>query len=169
MKRLLPLALTLSLIFSSTTFASEDWKGHTETSPIEIGALTGFGIEGSDTSWSVLGTAAYLLVPQGWATDIDNRVWVEGELGPSFFDNGGAAHSALQYAADLRWDFTLNEEWTFYGLGGLGGFVLPDYLGRGFTVHPRFGVGAEYQTKTSIMFRGEVASDLLALGIAFNF
>jgi hypothetical protein len=169
MKHILSLVLFLGLAFQTTAFANEDWKGHTETSQIEIGALTGVGIEGTDTSWSVLGTAAYLLVPHGWASDIDNRVWVEGELGPSFFNDGGSSHSALQYAAQLRWDFTLNEEWTFYGLGGLGGFVLPDYLGRSFAIHPRFGAGAEYQTKTAIMFRAEVASDLLALGIAFNF
>ena len=162
--------LSLAAQFTSVPAATaEDWKGHTEASPVEVGVLTGAGIYGSATNWSVLATGAYLINPQGWANDIDNRVWAELEMGPAFFSSVGQSQTGFQYSAHLRWDFTYNEYWTFYGLGGLGGFVLPSYLGSTFTLHPRFGVGAEYQTKTALMFRGEVSSDLLALGVALNF
>jgi hypothetical protein len=155
--------------FSSSAVAAENWKGTTETSPLELGAMTGMNIYGSDVNWSVLFTGAYLLNDKGWADDIDDRIWAELELGPSFFSTGGGSSTGMQYSAHLRWDFTYNEYWTVYGLGGLGGFILPSSLGSAFTLHPRFGVGLEYQTKTALMFRGEISHEFIGVGVAFNF
>ena len=59
--------------------------------------------------------------------------------------------------------------WTFYALGGLGGFSLPSGFGNTFTMAPRFGAGVEYQTKAALMFRGEVSADFIGAGIALNF
>ena len=168
MKKLIPF-LAIIFIFTTQVHAAENWKGHTETSPIEVGVLSGMSIYGSDSNWSILATGAYLLEPKGWVDDLDNRVWAELELGPSFFSSNSVSQTGAQYSLHLRWDFTLNEYWTFYGLGGLGGFVLPSYLGSSFTIHPRFGAGVEYQTKTALMFRGEVSADLIGLGVALNF
>ena len=154
---------------ASQSRAAEPWKGHTQVPPIEVGLLTGFSLYGSSANWSVLATAAYLIDDKGFVDDLDNRLWVEVEMGPAFFNSGMSSQTGLQYSAHLRWDFTENEYWTFYGLGGLGGFVLPQSLGSTFTIHPRFGAGVEYQTKTALLFRGEISADFAGLGIAFNF
>ena len=83
---------------------------------------------------------------------------------------GNSSQTGMQYSAHLRWDFTYNEFWTFYGLGGIGGFTIPKAFGSStFTIHPRFGAGVEYQTKTALMFRGELSGDFMGFGVAFNF
>lgn len=148
---------------------AENWKGKTVVSPIELGLLTGVSIYGASSNWGVLATGAYLINDQGFISDLNNRLWVELEMGPTFFNVNASSHTGLQYNAQLRWDFTYNEYWTLYAVGGLGGFSLPDVLGSSFTIHPRFGLGAEYQTKTALSFRGEVAADFIGLGVAFNF
>jgi hypothetical protein len=163
------LALFSALLFSSPAKAFEDWKGNTVVQPYEFGALTGMSLYGSQANYGILGTAAYLLKDKGWAQDLDNRIWAELEMGPTFFSTPLGTHTGLQYSLHIRWDFTLNEYWTFYGLGGLGGFALPSALGSSFTIHPRFGAGAEYQTKTALMFRAEVSEDFTGVGVAFNF
>ncbi len=170
MKHLQKLVLLSFFGFASSSMVhAENWKGNTEVQPIEVSLMTGAALFGSSTNWSVLGTGAYLLKEKGFADDMDDRVWLEGDLGPAFFSTATSTETALQYSAHLRWDFTLNEYWTFYGLGGLGGFVLPKSLNNTFTIHPRFGVGAEYQTKTALLFRGEFSSDFMGAGVAFNF
>ena len=167
--------ISAGLFFSIILFsvkpacAYENWKGNTQVQPIELGVMTGAALYGSSANWSILATGAYLIKDKGFADDIDNRVWVEVEMGPAFFSLPNQNQTGLQYTAHLRWDFTLNEYWTFYGLGGLGGYVLPSALGSSFTIHPSFGVGAEYQTKTALMFRAEVREDFMGAGIAFNF
>ena len=170
MKSLLCLCILL-LTFSSfdSAFADDNWKGHTEVSPIEVGLMTGTSLYGSSANWGVLGSAAYLVKKDGFLDDIDDRLWVEVEMGPTFFNQDAQSHTGLQYNAHLRWDFTFNEYWTFYALGGFGGFVLPDALGGSFTIHPRFGGGAEYQTKTALLFRGEIAGDFIGAGVGLNF
>ena len=147
----------------------ENWKGQTQTSNLEFGLLGGANLSGTSLNWGLLATGAYLLDAQGWADDVDDRIWGEVELGPSFFSVGGKTSTGMQYSVHLRWDFTLNEYWTFYGLGGLGGFILPDSMGGSFTIHPRFGAGVEYQTKTALMFRGEISHEFLGVGVAVNF
>lgn len=154
---------------ANTSGSVEPWKGVTETSPIEVGAMVGMNLYGTDVNWSLLGTGAYLLLDKGWADDVDDRVWVELELGPSFFSVAGKNSTGLQYSTHLRWDFSYNEYWTFYGLGGLGGYLLPSALGSSFTIHPRFGGGVQYQTKTALMFRGEISHEFMGVGFGFNF
>ncbi len=169
LKYLISIAGLTLVFFNFSAQAGENWKGHTETPPYEFGALSGMSIFGSNSNWSILGSAAYLINPKGWVDDVDNRVWVELELGPSFFSSNSISQTGVQYSAHLRWDFTMNEYWTFYGLGGVGGYVLPSYLGGGLALHPRFGAGVEYQTKTALMFRGEVSAEFIGLGAALNF
>ena len=163
------LILLFAFSFISSSFA-ENWKGNTVSSPIEIGTMAGMSLYGSKASWSWLGTGAYLIEPKGWIDDIDDRLWVELELGPTFFSQSGSNQTGMQYAAHLRWDFTMDENWTFYALGGIGGYHLPTAInGGGMTVNPRFGVGAEYQTKLPLMFRMELSHEFLGAGVAFNF
>jgi hypothetical protein len=174
MKTLFLLCATLllfssTLLISSSAFADEDWKGHTDVSPVEIGLMTGTAIYGSSANWGVLASGAYLIKNNAFIDSLDDRIWAEVEMGPTFFNQNAQSHTGLQYNAQLRWDFSYNEYWTLYALGGFGGFVLPTALGGSFTVHPRFGGGAEYQTKIALLFRGELTSDFIGLGIGLNF
>lgn len=166
LKRILIIALFLG---SPTSFAAEPWKGKTQVPPVELGILTGVSFYGSSLPWSVLGTGAVMIDENGFADDIDDRLWIELEVGPAFFSRGGSSTTALHANAHLRWDFSYNEHWMFYGLGGLGAFALPSSMGGDFSLAPRFGVGVEYQTKSVLVLRGEVTSTFLGLGVAFNF
>ncbi len=149
--------------------AGEPWKGKTTVRPYEFGLMSGVSIYGNDASWGILPSAAYLVRDQGFIDDIDDRAWVELQLGPTFFTTGSSTQAGIQYSAHLRWDFTYNEQWTFYALGGLSGYGLPDQYQNSFTIHPRFGTGVQYQTKTPLMFRGEVSAEFIGLGVALQF
>jgi len=63
----------------------------------------------------------------------------------------------------------LNEEWTFYALGGLSGYSLPSFLGGHFTIHPRFGGGAIYQLKIPMSIRMEISHEFMGAGVSVNF
>jgi hypothetical protein len=159
-----------ALFFSSiSAWAGELWKGHTTVRPLEVGLLSGFAIYGDQANWGILPAVATLIKEKGFVEDLDNRVWVEGQLGPTFFSNQGVSKTGMQYSAHLRWDFTMNEVWTFYALGGFSGFFLPNIYSSGFTLHPRFGAGAIYQTKTALMLRGEVSAEFIGAGVALQF
>jgi hypothetical protein len=131
--------------------------------------MAGAALYGNQLNWSALVTGAYQIAPNGWAEDLDDRVWVELQAGPSFFETPIGDQAGFQYSAHLRWDFTYDERWNFYALGGLSGYGLPRGLGNSFTMHPRFGAGVQYQTKASLMFRGEVSAEFIGLGVGFNF
>jgi hypothetical protein len=168
MKKFILILLCLGFTTSTTVASAEEgvkWKGTTEVAPYEFGLLTGLGLHGTATAWSFLATAAYQIQPKGWIDEVDERVWAEVQAGPAFFTAG----TGLQYSVHGRWDFTYDSHWTAYGLGGLSGFILPSAMGSTFTLHPRFGVGVEYQTKTALMFRGEISHEFMGAGIALNF
>jgi len=156
-------------VSTSPSFAGEAWKGRTTVRPLEFGLMSGAAIYGSDVNWSILPSVAHLLKDRAFAEDIDNRVWIEGQFGPTFFSSHQKSQTGLQYSVHLRWDFNLNEHWMFYGLGGLSGFGLPKAYESSFTLHPRFGAGAEYQTKTALMVRGEISAEFIGLGAALQF
>jgi hypothetical protein len=153
----------------AATEVSEPWKGHTETRPFELGLMAGGSIYGSEFNWSSLAAVAYLLKDKAFAPDLNNRILIELEIGPTFFSTVNSNQTGFQYSTHLRWDFNYNETWAFYALGGFSGFGLPKSLGGAFTFHPRFGVGVEYQTKTPLLLRGEVSAEFMGLGVAFNF
>jgi hypothetical protein len=149
--------------------AADNWKGQTTVRPLELGLMGGAAIYGNQVNWGVLPSVAYLLRDRAFVQDIDDRVWSELQLGPTFFNTPNSNETGLQYSAHLRWDFSYNEVWTFYGLGGLSGFFLPARLGGSFTIHPRFGTGVQYQTKTALILRGEVSAEFIGMGASFNF
>jgi len=171
-KWVMTVAVSIALGFASISnaqAAGEPWKGHTEVRPFELGMMAGAAIYGTEVNWSALATAAYLLKDKAFVEDLDDRIWVELELGPTFFSTSNSNQTGFQYSTHLRWDFSYNEFWTVYGLGGFSGYGLPKSLGGSFTFHPRFGAGVEYQTKAALSFRGEVSAEFIGLGIALNF
>jgi hypothetical protein len=105
------------------------------------------------------------MIEKGFAPDISNQVFVELQAGPFTTSRG----SAFLYSAHLRWDLMLNQDWIFYGLGGLGGNKQGADLGNQFQLLPRFGVGAllnlERQTHLPVDLRGELSRELIAVGV----
>jgi hypothetical protein len=160
----------LSLLFLlMPARAAENWKGQTSVRPIELGILGGAAIYGNDVNWGALTSAAYLLKDRAFVADIDDRVWGEIQMGPVFFNTRNSNETGLFYSAHLRWDFSYNEIWTFYALGGLSGYKLPQGEDGSLTLHPRFGTGVQYQTKTALILRGEISAEFVGLGASFNF
>ncbi len=157
----------LGFILACSTAQAEIWKGNTQSPPYEIGAMSGLGLYGDQASWSFLGNVATLIEPEGWIDDIDDRVWAEFQGGPAFFTVQGNDKTAFQYSAHMRWDFTRDATWTVYGLGGVAGFI--NAPGDSFSFHPRFGIGALFQTKLPLVFRFELSHEFSGLGVAFNF
>lgn len=159
--------ISLSIFVAGNLAHAEIWKGNTQSPPYEIGGMSGLGLYGDQAAWSFLGNVATLIEPEGWIEDIDDRVWAEFQGGPAFFSVQGNDKTAFQYSTHVRWDFTRDGTWTVYGLGGVAGFI--NAPGDSFSFHPRFGIGALFQTKLPLVFRFELSHEFSGLGVAFNF
>lgn len=149
----------------TSVLANEDWKGKEEDTQIAFGGLTGMGIIDSSVGYTILGTISKKIISDGFVPDINNSVWIEGAVGPVFLSGA----TALSYNAHLRWDFVKDSFWTLYGLGGVGGNYL-SVTQNNFTVgrgefFPRFGAGVFYKISPAIRVRGEVAHNLIAVGL----
>ena len=153
----------------NTVLAAEPWKGNTVARPVEAVLMSGLSIYGSEAAFGVLTGGAYLLKDRHFVGEIDNRVWAEVLLGPAFFSTTNSTLTGFQYSAHARWDVNYNEVWTAYALAGLSGYQLPERMGGSFTVHPRVGLGVKYQTKSSLLLRGEISAEFVGAGVALNF
>lgn len=146
----------------------EDWKWPASEHDWTAAVIPGVGIINSSAGFTLQGALAKKIMHQGFAPDINNQVFVEVQAGP--YTTGGG--SALLFSTHLRWDFTLNQDWMFYALGGLGGNVTSERLGDQFQLLPRFGAGAvldiERQTGVPIGLRGELSRELIGIGVQFR-
>jgi hypothetical protein len=163
------MALLLCVGMVSPAQAAEPWKGNTVVRPIEATLMSGLSIYGNQAAFGVLAGGAYLLRDRYFVGEIDNRLWAEWMMGPSFFSTVNSTLTGLQYSGHIRWDVNYNEIWTAYALAGLSGYQLPDRLGGSFTLHPRVGLGVKYQTKSSLILRGEVSAEFIGVGVTLNF
>jgi len=146
----------------------EDWKWPAAEHEWTAAVIPGVGMINNSGGFALQGAFAKKWVHQGFAPEINNQVFVEVQAGP--YTTGGG--SALMFSTHLRWDLTLNGDWTFYALGGLGGNVTSERLGDQFQVLPRFGVGGvldiERQTGVPIGIRGELSRELIGIGVQFR-
>jgi opacity protein-like surface antigen len=146
----------------------EDWKWPLAEHEWTAAVLPGVGIINNSAGFTLQGAIAKKIMHQGFAPDMNNQVFVEVQAGP--YTTGGG--SALLFSTHLRWDFTLNGDWTFYALGGLGGNATSERLGNQFQLLPRFGVGGvldiERQTHAPIGIRGELSRELIGIGVQFR-
>src|SRR5262245_30536128 len=102
--------------------AAEDWKGEPDTNGYDLGGLGGLAIHAGNAGFAMLGTVSKKIVPKGFASDINNSVSLETQLGPIFI-----AHTTVfSYSLHLRWDFQRDPKWFFYALGGVGGLIAGD-------------------------------------------
>lgn len=76
----------LLAVFLGTAFPSfakdKDWKGAPYPNQFTGGAMMGLGIRDSSAGFSMLGTIAAKIVPQGFIPDINNDVFLEAAGGP---------------------------------------------------------------------------------------
>ncbi len=143
----------------------EPWKGSLSPGGFDFGALAGVGIIDSTAGFAFVGTAAVKLMERGFAADLSNTPLIEVQAGPLFVSGG----TSFMMNAHLRWDFNKDEQWTFYGLGGVGTQVTSRSLGDRFIVYPRFGVGTLWSIQPAIRLRAEISHELIALGVNLPF
>lgn len=150
--------------FATPSFAAEDWKGQPTSHDYQVGGLAGLGVIDSSGGAAVLGTVARRIAPNGFIPDINNVAWIEAEVGPLFT----SGTSAFFYSAHLRLDFTKDDTWTFYAIGGLGGNIQSSKLGGHFELYPRFGIGTLWDVGAPFKIRGEVSHELIGVGVTFS-
>lgn len=147
----------------------DDWNWPSPTHEWTLAVMPGVATINSTTGFSLQFSAAKKVVDKGFAPDISNQVFLEAQAGPFTASKG----SAFMYSLLIRWDFILNGDWTFYGIGGLGGNKTSVGLGDQFQLLPRFGVGAlldlERQTHAPISLRGEFSRELVSIGAQLRF
>lgn len=162
------LARTAVLVMLLSSFSSayaEDWKGEPEATQGSFGVLTGLGVFEGTAGYSLLGTVSKKVISHGFVPDIDDSVSIEAEAGPLFV----ASSTAFQYGLHLRWDFVKDDQWTVYGIGGLGGDITGQSLGNKFELFPRFGAGALWRVMVPMALRFEISHELIAVGVLFPF
>lgn len=138
----------------------EQWKGKPYDSTFQFSALTGLGVNGASTGFSIYGGASVKIAHTGFLDDVNDQAHVEVQAGPLF--NSGV--TSLVINGHLRWDFHKNDLWSFYALGGLGMTSSP-----GLTLfYPRFGIGAIWNLFEFLGFRAELSHELMAVGISYQ-
>lgn len=150
---------------SSSSSSSEDWKGTSSSRDITFGFLGGTGLIEPKYGLSVIGDVAKKILNQGFIPGIDNQVFIELEAGPVFVQG----HAPFFWSSHLRWDFTQDENWSFYALGGLAGQITGIELGDRALIFPRFGAGIFYHLQQNMSIRAELSHELIGAGLNFEF
>lgn len=144
---------------STTKVSAERWKGEHPKSLFHVGGLTGAGFLSETAGFSILGVAAVKILNKGFLDDFTNQAFLEAQAGALFV--GGQTY--FQWNLQLRWDFVLDEYWTFYAVGGLGG-VSGNTRN---TFYPRFGIGAVWNLFVVCSLRAELTRDFIGAGVVF--
>jgi hypothetical protein len=155
----------VGLSFPSRHVFAEDWKTYYDRSEMTLGGLAGLAIIDSSAGFTVLGTISKKILAKGFVPDISNSVSIEAMIGPAFV----SGTTAVMYSGQLRWDFEKDDVWTLYAIGGAGGNYLSVGGNSRVEFMPRFGVGAFWCWSEFVRFRGEIAHDLIGVGVNFAF
>jgi opacity protein-like surface antigen len=148
---------------SNSSGSTEDWKVPGLPPLYHFGAMTGLGVVDSTGGLAVLGTASATVLDKGFVPGVSNSVAVEIEMGPVF----AAGATAFWYSVHMRWDFRMDQDWTFYALGGLAGNDTPSSLGGHFEIWPRVGLGTIYAITPVVSLRAEVSHEFMGAGVCF--
>jgi opacity protein-like surface antigen len=159
------LLLSSSLYAAPAPSANEQWHGKLSDHDFDVGALGGVGAFRGTGGFGLLGTAAKEVIPRGFVPDIDDAVFFEVEAGPYFIQGGTDFH----FSAHLRWDFAMDQEWTFYALGGVAGDITGNSLSNAADIYLHFGAGAQWKVSSIVWLRGEVSREFLGVGVLFPF
>ncbi|MBX9767644.1 MAG: hypothetical protein K2X47_10270 [Bdellovibrionales bacterium] len=155
------------LLTNSSAMASELWKGPARENSFQVGGLLGLGLSGRDASSNVLLSGSTVIAQDGFIDDINERAWLDLEIGPNFFTQGtGFVINAL-----FRMDFTMNDSWTFFAAGGLGSTTLPKGVVSTdtiLTVYPHIVLGAFYRLTDNVSLKMQVSHALTAFGVSID-
>lgn len=151
--------------FHSLLFAAEDWKGTPDERTFEVGAQIGVATIDSSAGFGLFGAVSKKIIPGGFIEELNNPVFIELMMGPVFLSGG----TAFAYSAHLKWEFVKNTDWTFYAVGGLGGNVTGESLGKHFELFPRFGLGSMIHLSDDFFLRSEVSHEWIIIGPSFIF
>lgn len=143
---------------------ADPWKGKSGPADWSFGAQLGLGVLNSAPGFALVATGGYRILRDGFVPDINDSAFAELQMGPLFV----SGTVALLFSAHLRWDFTRDEQWTFYGLGGLGGFAAPVSLGSASALYPRFGIGAIWKIHPIFGMRAEISHEMTTVGGVFT-
>ena len=155
----------LVLFLSLNHALAEDWKGSPDSREYRLGVMTGFGFVNSSVGPPLIGTASKKIVDHGFISSINNSVSLEAFLGPVFLSNT----TALAYSLHMRWDFEKDDDWTLYGLAGLGGDYYSNRSSNNLNVSLRLGVGAFWKMSSAVHGRVELSHNLIGVGVSFPF
>jgi hypothetical protein len=146
---------------SAVSQSSDAWKGAASAETVYVGVLSGVGLHDGNAGFALQGTFAGRIVENGFVPDINNEVFLEGQIGPLFI----MSNTALMFGAHLRWDFEMNKMWRLYGLGGVGSLLTPASMGSSWQVYPRFGTGVLWSLASNIKLRAELSHEVMGLGL----
>lgn len=151
-----------SLMLGVQAHAVEDWKGVSPEQSIQVGAMTGLGLVGSQAGLSLIAQAAKRIVERGFVPDLNNSVWFEIQAGWILFIPGG---SPFAYSAHLRWDFIKDDQWVLYGIGGFGGIANSGAA----AFYPRTAVGAAMNltSQSPMQLRFELSQTWTTVGLSW--
>lgn len=166
MKRIIRVLLITASLLPALSHGAENWKGKPYDNNFDLGGMAGLGILDGTAGFEIRGTAAAKVLHRGFFPDVNNQLYVELQPGIIFLNAAtGSGSSAFTYSLHLRWDFHLNDDWTFYGLGGFGGTITGATLGDRREFHPRFGMGARWNVFANFGFRFEISHEFTGLGV----
>lgn len=153
--RILSVLMGLALV-ADHVLASDgsDWKSVSRNHEVSASLMLGPSV---GSGFTILGTVAKSL-GSGFIPDVEETPSVELQLGPVL------GTGAVQFTVALRWDFHKDKNWSFYGLGGLGGAFA-----SAFTLYPRTGLGAHYWVLHNLAIRGEYSHEMLGVGAMMTF
>lgn len=169
MKHILKFAIALGATFASLgAHGAELWKGLPPENSFQVGGLLGLGLSGKESSSNLLFSGSTVIHQAGFIDDINDRAWLDLELGPNFFTQGtGFVINAL-----FRMDFTMNDFWTFFAAGGIGSTTLPKGVASGdsvLTVYPHIVVGAFYRLSDKVSLKMQMSHAITGFGVALDF
>ncbi len=150
--------------------AADPWKVTPPESNWAIAAMGGLGLPGSSTGLAASLAMSRKIWAGGWIADISNDVHGELQAGWVFLFGAPANYTlfAIPAALVLRWDFHLNEQFTFFALGGAG-FTLTYWAGvNGYAFYPKLAIGVLWRFAKHFALRGEISHEQTVVGIHWS-
>ena len=162
MSRIFRFLLVTAFALPTLVQGAENWHGKPYDNLFDVGGMTGMGILDGRVGYEVRGSVAVKVAHHGFFPDINNQLFLELQPGILFISGS----TAFTYSLHLRWDFNMNEDWSFYAVGGFGGDITGHTLGDRVELYPRLGIGARWNVYANFGFRFEFSHEFTGIGVA---
>lgn len=115
------------------------------------------------------------ILENGFIEGLNDPFYLEGGLGLTFYGTvkGTRGVTGFNFVATGRWDFQMDELWTFFANLGFGfnsisaGLKAEDVKGGGF--FPAAGVGAMFNLTPEVAVRADLSYQFLGAGLLYRF